>query len=80
MQGKSLFCGHCGRPVIMAVVFHNDIPYHLECTQSPYKQNSSWYREPTFGPLPTVKPQTDSELCKKLTEYFSKEMTPKEGK
>lgn len=53
MSGKTLFCGHCQRPVIQSPVFHNDICYHLECTQSPYKPQQNWYGPaPTFGPLP----------------------------
>lgn len=32
-------CGHCGRPAPFAVWWGGK-PYHLECTQSPYKPPS----------------------------------------
>ena len=36
-SGTIALCGHCGRPVInQPAVWANGVPYHVECTKSPY--------------------------------------------
>ena len=61
---KDNFCGHCNRPIGGHPTIIAGIPYHYECTQSPYS-NNRWGHEPTFGPLSN---QPFTGFTKEVTE------------